>query len=778
MAKSGKRKSWYKSIAERRIPQVLGFYMGVSWGIIQFVEWLSRKYLLSPHLPEVAFVTLLSMIPTVILLAYYHGTPGKNNWTRVEKLGIPINLCLTLTLLVVLFQGKDLGAMSESVTVMTEDGRRIQRVIPKSEYRKKVAAFFFQNRSGTPDIDWLKFGFPNLILYDLDQDPYFTTADGYEFVTETEKAGFGGGVYVPLALQFKLAKESHFNYLITGRYVFENGEYILNTVLYKTRQGKKIAEHEFRNRDVFSIMDAVSLQIKKDLEIPESHIEEATDLPVAELFTFSVDASKTFFKGMNAWKFHTNPDEAIGHLRKSIEVDEIFALSYLYLFILYANNNQADLMQEPLARCNQYLFKLPEALQFNVKAMNYLLEGDSEKRLAVLKMWSELYPENTSPVRELAEYYNQQGRFELAVSYYRKVLELDPADHRRYLQIGNIYLQAGETEKSLEYYQYYLRRYPENALGIRKVATVYEQRGELQEANKYYEKARILEPDNPGVLLDLGDIQKRLGNLDRALAYYQDALAQSKIGEDSTTAFKRLEKYYESLGQLSKAYEVMQNRWIVENSYRRALNRDLNRIFDMELYCRLGRVEEAREIIENMKMIAPFDKAKAMGHLLIAVTTKNLEGIEQWIPVVEKLAKDANLGFAQGFVNVTRGQVAMQRGDYKGAITEFNKFLAFNPLNTSVEIMVVECHSELKQFSEGRRKIKDVLVRAPASPLVKFHSAALEAAAGNKQKAIHLLTEVLTTWENADDIFEPATRAKALLKSLDPNQIAFKDKND
>ena len=45
-------------------------------------------------------------MPSVIILTYFHGTPGKDEWTKVERIGIPINV---LFITGVLFFGDSLN---------------------------------------------------------------------------------------------------------------------------------------------------------------------------------------------------------------------------------------------------------------------------------------------------------------------------------------------------------------------------------------------------------------------------------------------------------------------------------------------------------------------------------------------------------------------------------------------------------------------------------------------------------------------------------------------
>ena len=80
---------FFRDLISRRVLQVLGIYIGVSWGIVQFVDWLVNRYLWSHHLTDLAIVTLLSLIPTAIVMAYFHGSPGRNKWTKTERVLVP-----------------------------------------------------------------------------------------------------------------------------------------------------------------------------------------------------------------------------------------------------------------------------------------------------------------------------------------------------------------------------------------------------------------------------------------------------------------------------------------------------------------------------------------------------------------------------------------------------------------------------------------------------------------------------------------------------------------
>ncbi len=59
-------------LLQRSVPQILGIYLGAGWAIIEFMDWLINQFSISPHLPIFVLLILVSMIPTVIMIAYFH----------------------------------------------------------------------------------------------------------------------------------------------------------------------------------------------------------------------------------------------------------------------------------------------------------------------------------------------------------------------------------------------------------------------------------------------------------------------------------------------------------------------------------------------------------------------------------------------------------------------------------------------------------------------------------------------------------------------------------
>ena len=135
-----------QEIKNRRILPAVGLYVGSCWVLIEILDRLVERYMLSPYMTDAAFWGLYSLIPAVILLTWAHGKPGKDRVTTAEKVGVPINIIATIGLLVTVFGGKDLGATASMISIANEEGGWDTHYIPSESFRRRMAVFFFDNQ--------------------------------------------------------------------------------------------------------------------------------------------------------------------------------------------------------------------------------------------------------------------------------------------------------------------------------------------------------------------------------------------------------------------------------------------------------------------------------------------------------------------------------------------------------------------------------------------------------------------------------------------------------
>ena len=86
------KQSLIKKLLERRVPQIIGSYFITGTTLVFFIQYLVDRYQFPTHYPTLALFALIGILPSVIILSYFHGAPGKDEWTKMEKIGVPINV--------------------------------------------------------------------------------------------------------------------------------------------------------------------------------------------------------------------------------------------------------------------------------------------------------------------------------------------------------------------------------------------------------------------------------------------------------------------------------------------------------------------------------------------------------------------------------------------------------------------------------------------------------------------------------------------------------------
>ena len=188
-----------RNLFERRVPHVLVIYAGGSFALVEFTAFMIDEFLLSPHWTRVVLTAVLLLLPSVAMLAWFHGRQGRDEVPLAEKIGIPANLAVAATVLLLLFGGQDLGAATTAVSVETEDGETVERVVPKAEFRKRTALFPFDAGPGLDEEEaWLTYMAPLVLELDLAADDFFEPLLFAAFMQRLAELGFPALRDVPL----------------------------------------------------------------------------------------------------------------------------------------------------------------------------------------------------------------------------------------------------------------------------------------------------------------------------------------------------------------------------------------------------------------------------------------------------------------------------------------------------------------------------------------------------------------------------------------------------
>ncbi|MCB9068292.1 MAG: tetratricopeptide repeat protein [Calditrichae bacterium] len=763
-----------KEMVHRRVPQIFGLYLGGSWAAIQYVDWLVNRYGLSSYLTDIAQVTLVSLIPTVLLLAYFHGAPNRQKWGRLEKIGIPVNALITAGLLFFLFSGKSLDAASQTVTIEDEYGKQMKRSIPTENARRRLALFAFDNQSKNNDLDWLQHGISFALFYDLSQNMFLDLWSSEWLQDRVEAAGFSNGVNIPFALKQKIARDMHLDFVITGNYQSDGENLQLDSEIYQTKLGKKIAGASFRGDNYVDLIDSVAIFIKNNVDLPEQSRINAVDLPLSEILTSNADAFENYAKGRFANNFRKDYATAQQLFEKAVADDPTFASALWDLSGVYLNNGQEVQGKTVLEKAMKHHYKLPERNQFYLKSFYYFVNQEIDKQFALLKMWTELYPQDVNAHLNYGSALNQRNNFDGAIKQWQIAADLDPEKQYILHNIGFIQFKKGDFESALASYRRYAEAYPNEYRSFYKLGDMYEDLGDFAAAKSNFEKALLLEPGGVAAKIALARVSLNTGNPVIAGEMYADALASCTSLIDSTNVLDGIMRFYQYKGQVRKALDIHKKRLALLKRSTNPLSFNIEyQILGIEPFVEAQDFDGATKILANTKNELPesLKKLVAFGELRVFLRQKD-------IPRAEAALVDVIAGIdlykreeLRHFVQYARGIIAEAKGKPDSALAAFQSRIEMEPwreIHVSTNLDIVRCYRKLGKFVDANQLVKKLLKIAPHSPGLQMEMGHLAAARGDNSLAITHFERALEIWADAEPDFRDAILAREMLGKLRP----------
>jgi serine/threonine protein kinase/tetratricopeptide (TPR) repeat protein len=761
--------SLVRHLFDRRVPQILGIYVAASFAVIAFLSWLVNRFPLSPHLPDFGLAALASLIPTVVLLAYFHGKSGAAAWSRIEKVGIPINLVASAIILLFVFQGKDLGAATTKVSVTDDEGNVIERIIPKAEHRKRIAIFYFDNKSGDPEHDWIQQGIVEALCYELYQDMYLWVP--YGFADELRQKGIDDPTKVPLALKRKITTDEHHDFFLAGTVAADSTDIVFQTTLYDPKSSGVIASREFRGDNIFALADEMSVALRKDLGIPDYHIAESPDLPAAEILTESTEALREFALGSTA---HDKNDFALAatHLDRAVDIDPTFAVAHWYRTFTFYHLNREDDMLKAIGSAMEYRYKMPESVQYEAKGLYYQLRQEMDEQFENAKRWATLYPHDTYALGELAELHRQRDERDMAIEVRKRILEADPHAFDQFLEIAALHEDLGQFPEALNYYEEYAKQFPDKSESFERLGRLYRVVGDFDRAMENYKKAVVLEPDRVVLRTAMARLETATGHPDAALAHCDEALKIAKTPRDSLNVLYRLSQICITRGEAQKALEYHEKSRVVRRSYQTPANLLFNALVTTDRYVNAGKTDEAFAIVRDIEANATTSELKGwvnVGYLIIYRTMDNssysdemARRLAQWQAFIEETNNEQwrwSIYFNQGVLDRWSGDRASALGNYQKTLEYLTqdtiRFIRW------ANIAAAECCRELGMLEQGRAHIEAALTVDPFDPQTNHEAARTYRAMGENDLAEKHLERALFMWENADPQYKPAKEARA-----------------
>ncbi len=759
---------FFHELRQRRVPQYVSAYIVASWGLIQFIQFLEGRVALSPHVTNLVALALALLLPGVALLAWSQGRPGPDQLGRVSRVGLPLNLVVAAAVLFVVFHDKELGAVTTNISVTDEQGQVQRRQVPRAAFRKQLLIYDLAAPADTAQT-WLGRGLGTLVALDLTQDPFLTVRRPEHVMGSLIASDFKAGEDVPAPVMRRIARDRHFPYYVTGRVAAAAGGVRVTTELQESETGRMVASHDITASDLFAACDQISAQLKRDLEIPENQLASREDLPVAEITTTNRDALRAFIEGSYAAIYENDWEASVAKLQRAVVLDPTFALAQYSLSGALSVTGHGDKATAAADAAMAHLYRLPERSQFQIKSLYYLnFKQDPDRTLAVVDMWTQLYPQDTDAWRQKAMFQRVRDDRAGAIASYEKALAIDPQLHDLLLTIGDLYQDTGDYARAESSYQKYCDRFPTNTKAWTALATLYETAGNLDKARSTDEHILILDPVDTKAQLALARLAMRRGDFARSREIFEEFLAHHDKDIDLMRAHDGLRNLCSAEGRLQNAIANLEAWHVAASHLYNPIELTMRYVMHLDLYTEAGRPEDAIRIVNELRgsVTPPIDKLVDYGQLEAQVALGNLDGARAIIDGIETTVEALDLEVWRPHIDRGRALVADAEGDLADAVACRRRVAGRITDNLQVLLELATALRKAGQPDEALAVLDHLTRLAPALPPMHLEYGRILAARGDAEPAREHLQKALAAWQQADDGFAPRAEARQLLASL------------
>ncbi len=773
-----------RDLLERRVIQIVGVYLGAIFAMFEFTGLIVERYALSDNLIDMVLVGMLSFLPTVILIAYFHGKPGKDQWHRSEKIAIPLNVVVSAVLLGVLFRGEAVEAVAHKVEVTDLDGSQVVVEIPKEAYVRHLTLFFFEPTESTEK--WLGYAIPDLIGTHLNRDPSVDADNpfngyGQGFMWRLERAGFPDGFGVDIPTMQALARERRQDYFIHGEVSGTASDARITARIYRVDPFHLVAEQVVTGGDIFEESDELIDFIKQETDVQRGASGLIENFSVAELLTDSIPAYRSYIAGRAAMLFGNRYHEAIDHWLAAIEQDSRFLHAYTQAAYAYIQLGHTDTAMTMFRDAQPMMNKLPHRQRLAIQAQMEMIRENPERALAIYESWVEQYPNDVDArvSAGFANMYNFQN-LEASAEHFERALEMDPQRDFLYQHIVNIFRATDQPDRAKHFIEEYIAQRPDEYEGWVTLGDIALTQGALDEAQTHYEAGALAENDMVTPELRLAKLALKRGDFDEMRLHFQNAafIAQAPIQEATIHAERAF--VHRTLGQPSQALAALEDWHAITAQYRQSLDTYFMLFMEFDLYVLAGEADKAKAILQDVDSqleAGGFGFVADHGRMILAIAQNDPQVAQMAFERLNSAVRDRGRVDLFYLVEWAEGIIAALRDDHDLAIALFQKALAtnsgsiqaVNDLESRPEILRALAQSLLKS---GRRDeailaAREALISWPADPDTNLILAQAYFEDNQKTSARDALKIALQAWSEAEPGYPPREAALQLAQKLE-----------
>ena len=777
--------SLLENLKRRHVPQIAGMYIAAMWLVIELGDWVTDRFGLPGNLTSFVFVAMLVMLPAVLLVAYNHGAPGRDRWTKIEKIFVPANVALAAVLLWSVTPLIVVEAATETLTIEDETGALQEFEVARRGHHREVVAFFWENETGNPELDWLSYGLPIMLQHDINRVSPVVTVDTPLDSTLLRNGlleqGYDRLTGVPNGLAVELSGDRQSDALVVGSFSEDGSSKVVSARVLDAGSGEVLETFSGSAGDWMAAVDAVTTAVLGTWEITPA--ENHSDDPVSEHFSSSLDAVRHFVLAQVAIQIDGDYPRGVSEFNAALAIDPAFAEALSELSLRQYLSGELEAARSSASQALRNSYRLSTSSEFVLKANRYIYDGDFDRGERVLDIWTEVEPNSTQALQSVARLSRVRGTSESldkALAAYDRLLELRPDDYSIYRQKAEIEQQRGNYEAAIGEVSRYVEFVPDSGPAHAQLAGLYLAQGELDAAQSALEDAAILLSDPLNAELGLARLEARRGLFPAAIARLDALHSSESLPQQQLQVLLVTTEIIIAQGRIRDAMALAAE----ANELAETLMPPANRIITIEgqqatMLSLLGRFDEALELLDSVaaKLQPPLSLYLNFMYTVIHGAAGNRDEFRRWAQA-SRDARDQLPEFYNAIMALEQAQIDIWDENLEAAIANIdaaNAMLGQSILQTLLDslgvselyVNIARLYLEAGAIDKARDQLEAVLRVYPSSAYAKSMLARVLIASGDVDNARLFLEEAINLWSDADDDFRYLQQARETMASTE-----------
>ena len=306
--------------------------------------------------------------------------------------------------------------------------------------------------------------------------------------------------------------------------------------------------------------------------------------------------------------------------------------------------------------------------------------------------------ENKKDILKMAMIYAQEGRWDKAITEYKKLLTLDPTDYSIHNMLGDVYAKKGEDALAYQAYITAAEAYAKQGLAD-KSSIIYKKIGKLN-------SDKLPEADKQKqVLIKRNTIAEKFieeGNVDKAIEEYKEIL---KINPANFDTYQKLGELFTQKGDHKEALAYYKK--IVDDYFKNRLYKKALPIYQKILEIQPDSIATREKIAEIYEREGNESDAKRE-YLYLAEYYWNERNIEK----TDFFAQKA-VDFKSIEAHYFKGAALVYKKEYGEAKKELDMLLKFKANHIGALVSMAEVYRELNQMDEAIAMLNKVIKAEP-----------------------------------------------------------------